>query len=912
MAPGIYKTFRKALKNNLYRYMDYDKSHLNYFWDHGYYSESHKEIIEKINGYIESDNSVLDELLGGVRLRSIFDDTDFDIIEDSVKDTERACYQAMEGLVHNLNTLHSRAGAQVPFSSINLGTDTSNAGRMVTKNLLLAMEAGLGNGETAIFPIVIFKVKDGVNYKLHDPNLDLLQLSYRVTAKRLFPNYVFEDATFNKQYYKPGHPETEVACMGCVQKDELVTYKFMDKLYVESIGRMYERLSLYYQIIHNGVSTYLDTYDGRLLIFDSYRGFVICKKVIVNPNMNNWVKVKLTNGRILTCTDDHPLPVLNGGIFVKRTFVKDINIGDKIPVSYHQYCEENELIDSDSAWLLGLILCDGCYNGSSVTISLGTDEIEAVEKVKCTLTKNFPNAIYKIIDRRLDRKQNYYDFIINFNDNGYTNSVILKLFEGQQKEYRHVPNNVFSWNKEAKLAFLAGMIDADGYTNSKANNKGARIQIGSTNKELAYGQLALAQALGLAGKIYENHYTSKNPDKVRYRVEFPVSEELYNHMVLSKKKVMYENSIVTYVVKKTFYSEVVSIEPVQANDSMTYSYDVETESDMFDVSGIISHNCRTRVMGNVYDPEREVAYGRGNLSFTTINLPMLALTADGNEDKFYELLDKYLELSKKQLLERFEIQAKRKVKNMSFLMGQGVWIDSDKLGPEDEIREVIKHGTMSIGFIGLAETLVALYGHHHGEGKEYWDKGYKIIKHIREYTDKISQEYKLNFSTFATPAEGYSGKSLKQCRNKFGIIKGVTDREYFTNSMHIPVYFDISAEEKIKLEAPFHELCNGGHICYIELDGDTTKNVGAIEAVVKCMHDNNIGYGAINHPVDRDPVCGYTGVINDECPCCHRKESEDGIKIERIRRITGYLVGSLDRWNDAKRAEEKDRVKHGI
>lgn len=536
MAPGIYKTFRKALKNNLYRYMDYDKSHLNYFWDHGYYSESHKEIIEKINGYIESDNSVLDELLGGVRLRSIFDDTDFDIIEDSVKDTERACYQAMEGLVHNLNTLHSRAGAQVPFSSINLGTDTSNAGRMVTKNLLLAMEAGLGNGETAIFPIVIFKVKDGVNYKLHDPNHDLLQLSYRVTAKRLFPNYIFEDATFNKQYYKPGHPETEVACMGC----------------------------------------------------------------------------------------------------------------------------------------------------------------------------------------------------------------------------------------------------------------------------------------------------------------------------------------------------------------------------------------RTRVMGNVYDPEREVAYGRGNLSFTTINLPMLALTADGNEDKFYELLDKYLELSKKQLLERFEIQAKRKVKNMSFLMGQGVWIDSDKLGPEDEIREVIKHGTMSIGFIGLAETLVALYGHHHGEGKEYWDKGYKIIKHIREYTDKISQEYKLNFSTFATPAEGYSGKSLKQCRNKFGIIKGVTDREYFTNSMHIPVYFDISAEEKIKLEAPFHELCNGGHICYIELDGDTTKNIGAIEAVVKCMHDNNIGYGAINHPVDRDPVCGYTGVINDECPRCHRKESEDGIKIERIRRITGYLVGSLDRWNDAKRAEEKDRVKHGI
>lgn len=544
MAPGIYKTFRKVWKKNV-RY-DIQRGLLNKDDFTLHIDNNNQYNYVRLENMFDDDDDLIESVLDNRIKEYRYDNFNKvgDCLSDDIKkliditrdETENACYQAMEGLVHNLNTLHSRAGAQVPFSSINLGTDTSNAGRMVTKNLLLAMEAGLGNGETAIFPIVIFKVKDGVNYKFSDPNHDLLQLSYKVTAKRLFPNYVFEDATFNKQYYKPGHPETEVACMGC----------------------------------------------------------------------------------------------------------------------------------------------------------------------------------------------------------------------------------------------------------------------------------------------------------------------------------------------------------------------------------------RTRVMGNVYDPEREVAYGRGNLSFTTINLPMLALTADGNEDKFYELLDKYLELSKKQLLERFEIQAKRKVKNMSFLMGQGVWIDSDKLGLEDEIREVIKHGTMSIGFIGLAETLVALYGHHHGEGKEYWDKGYAIIKHIREYTDKISQEYKLNFSTFATPAEGYSGKSLKQCRNKFGIIKGVTDREYFTNSMHIPVYFDISAEEKIKLEAPFHELCNGGHICYIELDGDTTKNVGAIEAVVKCMHDNNIGYGAINHPVDRDPVCGYTGVINDECPCCHRKESEDGIKIERIRRITGYLVGSLDRWNDAKRAEEKDRVKHGI
>lgn len=419
-----------------------------------------------------------------------------------------------------------------------MGTDTSNAGRLVTKNLLLAMEAGLGHGETCIFPIVIFKVKEGVNYNPGDKNYDLFKLSFRVTGKRLFPNYIFLDSPFNLQYYKPGHPESEVAQMGC----------------------------------------------------------------------------------------------------------------------------------------------------------------------------------------------------------------------------------------------------------------------------------------------------------------------------------------------------------------------------------------RTRVMGNVYDPDREIAYSRGNLSFTTINLPMLALEAkkftDGDVEKtFYELLDKYLEISKKQLLERFELQSHLKVKNLPFLMGQGVWLDSDKLGPEDEVGEILKHGSLSIGFIGLAEALVALYGHHHGEGKEYWDKGYNIIKHMREYTDKLAEEMHLNFSVLATPSEGLCGTALRKTKKMFGEIEGVTDKEYFTNSSHIPVSFNISIYDKIKLEAPFHELCNAGHIAYVEIDGDAAANTEAIESIVRTMHDLNVGYGAINHPVDRDPVCGYTGVIGDKCPNCGRTEGD--IKFDRIRRVTGYLAGTLDMFNDAKRAEERDRVKHG-
>lgn len=407
MAPGIYKSFRKAWNKNITKFKNFTRA------------ITQSDAVDKLKYADNFTDKLIEDILGFNSPSPSYcvmdKDDGFDVmcmydilIMATLDDIERECYQAMEAFVHNLNTLHARAGSQLPFSSINLGTDTSNAGRMVIKNLLLAMEAGLGHGETCIFPIVIFKVKEGVNYNPEDPNYDLLQLSYRVTGKRLFPNYVFLDAPFNLQYYKPGHPETEVATMGC----------------------------------------------------------------------------------------------------------------------------------------------------------------------------------------------------------------------------------------------------------------------------------------------------------------------------------------------------------------------------------------RTRVIGNVYDPTREISYSRGNLSFTTINLPMLAIEANHDEEKFYELLDKYLELVKKQLLERFEIQSHLKVKNLPFLMGQGVWLDSEKLGPEDEVGEVLKHGSLSIGFVGLAEALVALYGHHHGEGQEYWDKGYAIVKHMREYTDKVASETHLNFSVLATPAEGLCGSALRKCRAKYGVIEGVTDREYFTNSNH--------------------------------------------------------------------------------------------------------------------------------
>lgn len=536
MAPGVAKTYIKEYRRAL-------GAALDLLLNHDAADDEAKAIIRQIRAETGATptlkpNKEFDDALRE-RLTAMTDEATVERMmhyatERGYRETERRTYQAMEAFIHNLNTMHSRAGAQTPFSSINYGMDTSPEARMVMRNLLLATESGLGNGETPIFPIQIFRVKEGVSYNPGDPNYDLFRLAIRVSAKRLFPNFSFVDAPFNLQYYKSGHHETEIAYMGC----------------------------------------------------------------------------------------------------------------------------------------------------------------------------------------------------------------------------------------------------------------------------------------------------------------------------------------------------------------------------------------RTRVIGNVYDPTREVCNRRGNLSFTSINLPRIAIESKGDVERFFKTLDERMDLVFEQLDERFEIQARKKVRNYPFLMGEGVWMDSEKLGWDDEVREVLKHGTLSVGFIGLAETLVALIGEHHGQSERAQKLGLKIIGHMRERCDARSAEKKLNYTLLATPAEGLSGRFVKLDQKRYGKIAGVTDREYYTNSFHIPVYCPISAFDKIRLEAPYHALTNAGHISYIEMDGDPTKNLDAFEAVVRAMHDAGIGYGSINHPVDRDPVCGYNGIIGDSCPKCGRQEEE--VHFERIRRITGYLVGTLDRFNNGKRAEERDRVKHGM
>jgi anaerobic ribonucleoside-triphosphate reductase len=316
--------------------------------------------------------------------------------------------------------------------------------------------------------------------------------------------------------------------------------------------------------------------------------------------------------------------------------------------------------------------------------------------------------------------------------------------------------------------------------------------------------------------------------------------------------------------------------------------------------------CRTRIIGNVNGQETPV--GRGNLSFSTINLPLLAIESTSISD-FWTKLEFYTAICIKQLYERYQYQSEKTTAHFKFLYGQGVWSNGEELGPHETVKEILKQGTLSVGFIGLAEALVQLTGQHHGESKESLKLGYEIINCLRLRMDKATADYGLNYSLLATPAESLAGKALRLTRKKHGSLKGVTDREYFTNSFHVPVYYPITALEKIKIEAPFHHLTNAGHITYIEVDGDACRNIDALDTLVRAMKENGIGYGSINHPVDGCLQCGYQGIINNECPKCG---NEDEFEIERIRRITGYLVGSLNRWNSSKRSEEVDRVKHRI
>ena len=693
--------------------------------------------------------------------------------------------------VHN-----SRAGAQVPFSSINFGTDTSPAGRLVTKCLLQAQENGLGMGETPIFPILIYRLKDGVNTKKGDVNYDLFQQALRCSSKRMFPNFSFQDATFNKRYYDESKPETEIAYMGAVTGDNVILIK-------DGEDRKLLTFEEAYDLYH----------DKNVEIWDSFHSWVPVKKWMKFPDGGDWYEVTFDDWRTITMTSDHPLPTQRG-----RIECANLKVGDSVDLS--------------SMFRAGKDVPEG-------------KEIECLEDA----------FNYHYNDRR-----KFIDILIN--NHCYVEDGAVKALFGKDVALK-VMAIAESIKSQVKVRKLEGQFEMYELTFLSTPTS-----IPLLNEELQ--------------EAFDNCSLERNKGRVTItKIEFKGR--------LNKER-----------------------------------YDVETESDRFDVSGIYSCNCRTRVIGNVYDPSREIVYARGNLSFTTINLPRLAyyfsskygqITPENREDKLNIFLSEYLqpklELVEKQLLERFALQSARTVKNFPFLMKQGVWLDSEKLGENDKLEEVLKHGTLSIGFIGLAETLRLLVGKHHGESEFAEQVGLSVIRYMREFCDAVSQEKKLNFTLLATPSEGLCARVLRLDRQKFGVIPGYTDKEYITNSFHVPVEYNTTFSHKIDVEAPYHELTNAGHISYIELDGDAIKNLDAFERIVLYMKEKNMGYCAVNHPIDFDPVCGFRGVIGETCPKCGRKETEEE-PFTRIRRITGYLVGGLDRFNDGKRDEERRRVKHSF
>ena len=855
MAEGVRKSFKRALRAEIKRACE--------FCD----VPATGEIDFDACTYSEGENPAavesLTKIIGSEKIAA-------KIYRQACADVEEETHQAMEALIHNFNTLHSRAGAQVPFSSINYGMDTSPEGRLAIREVLNAIDAGLGNGETPIFPISVFQLKSGVNYNVDDPNYDLFRLACKVSAKRLFPNFVNIDAPYNLQYYKPGDYNSCVATMGCADGDELVIYRYKDEFFCEGIKRLWVRMQE--SEMQRGQSHYIEAKD--LQIWDAgNRKFVDVRTVIKNPDCGNWTRINFDNGRSILVTADHPLYTTNRG----RISVSELEIGDTIEAYYNFPSIENKnfIRDVDEAYALGLIITDGCYDGGlSVTLDAKTEQdimdnfvrrVKSVWGNDCTIKHH----------ERGD-KGDYCAVHVNSDAKKFQDKF-TELFGGLQKNCRSIPREIFTAPKEIKLAFLAGMIDGDGHISQKS-----KVQLGSTNKELAWQQAALAQALGYPAKIYLNHYNSDAPEKIRYRVEFSMSAEIAEYLSSDKKAQVQWNG----KESQTNAPEIVAVKSIERLGVLgKESFDVETASDKFTLSFINSGNCRTRVMSNVNG--REESGSRGNFAFTTINLPKLALEAKGDVEKFFALFDKYITLCHDYLLFRLKTIEEKHVYNFPFLMGQGVWMDSEKLKPTDKIKDVLKHASYSIGFCGLAECLVALTGKHHGQSDDAQELGLKIVGHLRERTDDYTKREKRNWTTFGTPAESTAGQFQRSNRKIYGVIKGVTDRPYMTNSSHVPVYFPICAGEKIRIEAPYHAICNAGHIAYIEMDGDPTKNLSAFEALVRAMHDANMGYFSINHPVDRDPVCGYTGIIANECPHCHRKEVSSGtFHITRLKSET--------------------------
>ena len=468
----------------------------------------------------------------------------------------------------------------------------------------------------------------------------------------------------------------------------------------------------------------------------------------------------------------------------------------------------------------------------------------------------------------------------------------LEGLEGDARLEQHAINKTVNRVHQAMEAFIHNM-------NTIHSRGGNQVVFSSIN----YGTDTSAEGRCIMREILESTYEGVgNGETAIFPIQIWKKKRGVNYLPEDRNYDLYQ--LACKVTARRFFPNFLNLDATfnqnekwRADDPERYKWEIATMG------------CRTRVFEDRWGEKTSIA--RGNLSFSTINIVKLAIECMGIEDKkqridmFFAKLDNILQITAKQLDERFQFQKTAMAKQFPLLM-KYLWIGAEKLKPEESIESVINHGTLGIGFIGLAECLVALIGHHHGESEEAQELGLKIVTYMRDRANGFSEEYHHNYSILATPAEGLSGKFTKKDRKEFGIIPGVTDRDYYTNSNHVPVYYKCTALKKAQIEAPYHDLTRGGHIFYVEIDGDATHNPSVISSVVDMMDKYNMGYGSVNHNRNRCLDCGYENAdANLEvCPKCGSHH------IDKLQRITGYLVGTTDRWNSGKLAELHDRVTH--
>ena len=468
----------------------------------------------------------------------------------------------------------------------------------------------------------------------------------------------------------------------------------------------------------------------------------------------------------------------------------------------------------------------------------------------------------------------------------------LEGLEGDARLEQHAINKTVNRVHQAMEAFIHNM-------NTIHSRGGNQVVFSSIN----YGTDTSAEGRCIMREILESTYEGVgNGETAIFPIQIWKKKRGVNYLPEDRNYDLYQ--LACKVTARRFFPNFLNLDATfnqnekwHADDPERYKWEIATMG------------CRTRVFEDRWGEKTSIA--RGNLSFSTINIVKLAIECMGIEDKkqridmFFAKLDNILQITAKQLDERFQFQKTAMAKQFPLLM-KYLWIGVEKLKPEESIESVINHGTLGIGFIGLAECLVALIGHHHGESEEAQELGLKIVTYMRDRANGFSEEYHHNYSILATPAEGLSGKFTKKDRKEFGIIPGVTDRDYYTNSNHVPVYYKCTALKKAQIEAPYHDLTRGGHIFYVEIDGDATHNPSVISSVVDMMDKYNMGYGSVNHNRNRCLDCGYENAdANLEvCPKCGSHH------IDKLQRITGYLVGTTDRWNSGKLAELHDRVTH--